>query len=116
MANIVLKKVASKKAAPKSEKEPLKPFKGCIAGYVKGPKVNKDQSITFRVVCSRAKKISFKLKLGSKHLNEFYAASQMDNGRLLVSYSRIEAKNPVIEVAFANPSCLLIRQYMSGQA
>jgi hypothetical protein len=74
----------------------------CVAGFVKGPVDNKDQSLTFWVA-----KRKFVLSSASEH-----AKTLMGAKRALICFIVVGNKNPKITLILREPSIRLIRQYM----
>ena len=77
-----------------------KPRISHVAGFVKGPTLNKDKSMTFRVAQRR-----FTIKVGSE-----FAEMLLDAHRALVRFEDV-GKNPKILLVLPNPTERLIRQY-----
>lgn len=74
----------------------------CVAGFVKGPVDNKDQSFSFWVA-----KRKFVVAVTSEHAKVLMGAN-----RALVRFTVTGNKNPKITLILKEPSVRLIRQYM----
>lgn len=77
-----------------------KPRVGHVAGFVKGPTQNKDNSVTFKVSGQK-----FVLSKSNNFVEELEKAN-----RALIRFE--EGRNPKIILVLAEPTARLIRQYM----
>ena len=77
---------------------------GCVAGFVKGGKSNRDHSVTFWVAKQR-----FVINEGSSFVRTLHLAK-----RALVCFETGASKNPKITLVLAEPSVRLIREYMEA--
>lgn len=77
----------------------------CVAGFVKGPVDNKDQSLSFWVA-----KRKFVVSSASEHAKVLMGAN-----RALVRFTVMGNKNPKITLILKEPSGRLIHQYMHYQ-